>query len=384
MFLDDLSDYEQDYPWREDPTLSKDRLPDWIRYYPVKPTKFDYHYASGKFGKMIHAFSKCDVALVNSVGAIIAMKAKVPYFFYSLGNCLDMAMIGPRISKGLINLLYLQKPVGLFNTLTIGFLQRRAIRNANLIGIVMGYQVDTHAKYLGILDKIKLIRLPWDIKMYEYNFNKALQEKYDPFDLVYFMPTRHVWASLWKSDFCKGNDKFIKAFAKLLQEKKPNARLVCVDKGPDVSHSKALIDELGIGDYIEWIEEIDKGGIKMYNSLDNVVIVDQFGHDDWKQRWPHNDKFGIGFSAIGFEAMSAKNILISTFTDTQFYADQFPPMFEAFSIDDIYRQLIAITELTKEERENIGEQAYQFFYNHHNWDSATDVFIEVLMKINAQ
>ncbi|HIA12306.1 MAG TPA: glycosyltransferase family 1 protein [Flavobacteriales bacterium] len=225
------------------------------------------------------------------------------------------------------------------------------------------------------------MRLPWDIQKYEKNDDPELKKNYSEVDLVYFMPTRHVWQTLWEHDFCKGNDKFIRAFAKFVKDDKPNVKLICVKKGPDVSVSMKLISDLEIEEYVEWIDEMNKDGIRAYNSLDNIIIVDQFGHDDWKQRWPNNREFGIGFSAIGYEAMSARNVLISTFTDLQFYDNTAPPVFMAFSEDEIYVKLVETLKLSAEERKTVGEKGFEFFHKYHNWESTTDNFIRQLENI---
>ena len=83
----------------------------------------------------------------------------------------------------------------------------------------------------------------------------------DQHDFIVFSPTRHLWKTNAEPlpDFdryggAKRNDKLIRAFAKLVEEKlfsKP--LLLFCEFGADVGFSKLLIEELGIGKYTKWL-----------------------------------------------------------------------------------------------------------------------------------
>ncbi len=377
MFLDDSSPSPQDYPWWEDSLLSPESLPEWIHYYQINPS---FYFPNRAFKKMIEDFSDCDVALVCHWGPIIARRAGVPFFFYSYGTDLNIAMVGQNLKSAAHNLARFEKPVGLRWTSLMGVLQRRALRKADRIGVMMGYQVYNCVQKLGLLSKMVPVRLVWDIDKYQPQEDIELVEKYKKYEIVYFMVARHTWKSVWR-DF-KGNDKCIRAFARFVNEKKPNVRLVCIEKGADVGASKKLVTSLGIETYVEWVAEMNKDGIRAYNSLPNVVVLDQFWHDDWQRRWPEdkpNPAFGFGSASI--EALSACRPLITIFFDEKFYDGDRPPVLSAFKEDEIYERLVQTLEMGAEERRELGKRGREFVVKYHGWENTTDMYIDVLEGI---
>jgi glycosyltransferase involved in cell wall biosynthesis len=72
-------------------------------------------------------------------------------------------------------------------------------------------------------------------------------------ELVVFHHSRHVWQEGSSLDSRKGNDKLVRAFARLVKEQKVDAHLVTTEYGPDASASKALATELGIANHTTWL-----------------------------------------------------------------------------------------------------------------------------------
>ncbi len=379
MFLDNSSPHSQDYPWWEDTNLSKDTLPYWIHYYPIKP---NFIFPQEKFRQFIDHFSKCDVALVCGYGPIIAQKAKVPFFFYSYGADLNITAWGEYFISALRNILHFKKPTALRALLYASYLQKRAIKKADKIGIAMGYQVNPYVVPLGVIDKMVKIRLAWDIDKYNSSVDPSLIRKYEKYEVVYFMAARHSWKSVWND--MKGNDKFISAFGKFVNEHQPNVLLILVEKGNDLNESKKLINDLGISSNVEWVREMDKDGIRAYNSLPNVVLVDQFWHNQWYRRYPiDRQKPRIGFGSGSIEALSAGKPLITVFFDEDFYDGVHPPILSAFTEDEIYRRLVESVELGKEGREELGARGREFVIKYHGWQATIDMYISVLKEIHA-
>jgi len=377
MFLDNSSKYGQDYPWWEDTHLTPDTLPDWIHYYPFKP---NFLFPNKEFKKMIVEFSKCDVALVSGWGPIVASSAKVPFFFFSHGADIYVTFLIEKIKKAIRDVFHFQKPSGIKSALLLGGKQRKAIHNADRIGILMGHQINNYVKKMGLLNKMVLIRLAWDIEKYKPQNSPEMEEKYNKFELVYFMSTRHSWKSVW--DDLKGNDKFIRAFARFVKVKKPNVKLVCVRKGQDVSASIKLITSLEIENYVEWIDEINKDGIRAYNSLSNVIIVDQFWHDEWIKKFKEDIHYPrVGFGATGIEALCASKPLISLFFDEDFYDGNHPPMLSAFTEEEIYQRLVESLEMGEKGRNELGKRGYEFVKKYHGWENTVNLYIETLKEI---
>ncbi|MBL7874125.1 MAG: glycosyltransferase [Cyclobacteriaceae bacterium] len=377
MFLDDSSSLQQDFPWWEDPNLSADHLPSWIHYYRVKPNLL---FPQADLKRLIADFSKCDVALVCGWGPIIARKAKVPYLFHSFGSDLNITCFTDGILEAIMNILFFQKPKGIRTHLLLSHLQKFAIKSADKIGIYMGYQINPYVKPLGVLNKTRKLRLAWDIDKYNVPENHQLKEKYKDYEVVYFMIARHTWKSVWFD--LKGNDKFIRAFARFVKERNLNVKLVSIEKGYDLEESKKLISSLGIESKVEWVKEMNKDGVRAFNSMSNVVVVDQFWHDQWYKRYPSDKaKPKIGFGSGSIEALSAGRPLITVFFDEDFYDGNHPPILSAFTEDEIYQRLNESIEMGAEGRKKLGAKGYEFVKKYHGWENAVELHINLLGEI---
>ncbi len=377
MFLDDSSSLQQDYPWWEDSNLSIDNLPKWIHYYKVKP---NFVFPQPELSRLIEKFSGCDVALVCGWGPIIAHKAGVPYLFHSYGSDLNITAFKEGLAEAIRNLTRFKKPRGLKSLILYSSLQRVAIKNADRIGIYMGYQVNPYVKPLGVLSKMIKLRLAWDINKYNTLENEELKERYQNYEIVYFMIARHTWKSVW-SDL-KGNDKFIRAYARFIKTKNPNTHLVMIEKGYDLTESKKMVSNLGLNEKIEWVAEMNKDGIRAYNSLRNVVVIDQFWHNEWYRKYPSDRaKPRIGFGSGSIEAMSAERPLITAFFDQDFYDNHNPPILSAFTEEEIYNRLVESIEMGVEGRKQLGVQGHEFVKKYHGWENAIELHINSLREI---
>ncbi|MEY4572918.1 MAG: hypothetical protein RLZ10_2179, partial [Bacteroidota bacterium] len=164
------------------------------------------------------------------------------------------------------------------------------------------------------------------------------------------------------------------------------------------------ISELGINEYVDWVKEMNKDGIKSYLSLENLIVVDQFLHDSWYKLYPEDLKFSIvkkyiasgkkkllnsiqgeqlsiiTFGSGSTEAMVAKRPLITTFTDFNFYENERPPHFNAFTEEEIYDTLYKIHHMSDEELGIIGQNQYDFIYKFHHYEVAAKMYIDMLTK----
>ncbi len=378
-FLDDHSSASQDYPWWEDKDLSPTNLPAWIHYYPTKPF---FLFPSKNTKKMIKDFGKCDVALVSCFGPIVAMKANVPFVFYTVGgdlNCID-------VKEELISVFRTQsslkaKFLRLVKILTYTPLQKKAIINyADKIMVLMGYQINPYIKKFNLESKTIKARLAWDINKYSIEPDTILYEKYKTFDIVFFMIARHAFSSIWLD--VKGNDKFLRAFASFVTNGNKNVKLILVNKGVDVHLSKKIISDFGIDKYVEWVEQMDKDGVRAYESMPNCVVVDQFWHDDLAIRYPldkGNLKMGFGSGAI--EALAASKPLITAFTEKAFYEENMPPILYAFTEKEIEGRLHEVYNMTNEEKEAMGKKGFEFIYKWHDYTNVLNLYINALKDV---
>ena len=397
LFLDDSSSNQQDYPWWEDTNLSSQNLPNWIKYYKFKP---NFLFPGKREKIMIKDFADGDVALVCGWGPIIAKRANIPFVFFSYGEDLNIADTFKGLKKAFISIKKGSMPRGIIKHLTIGLMQRKALKKSVCIGICMGYQY-SYISALRLQNKMRKVRLLWDINKYTLKTDEALFERYKKYKRVFFMSARHTWSSVCKD--IKGNDKFLKAFARyVIETHQPNVKLILIEKGLDVNKSKKLIKELGIENYVEWVSEMNKDGIRSYNSLPNVIAIDQFWHDEWyklytadlknlklqhflkgDKKYPlkelKNEKLTIiSFGSASIEALSAARPLITTFVDKEFYNNEEPPIFNVFSEQEIFESLLRIQEMSDEKLQQMGQKGREFVVKYHHWENNIPLYISLI------
>ncbi len=378
MFLDNSSSSQQDFPWWDEPSLNKDNLPFWIHYYKTFPF---YLLPNRETRKMISDFSKCDIALVSCFGPILAMKAKVPFVFYSLGSDLNSISLKKDFLISLNNSSSLKDKLRkIVKIITFSPLQLLAIKKYSCaIIIYMGYQFNPFIKKFNLQGKTHKLCYPKDVINYRTDTDRALSEKYSKYKIVFFMLSRHSWASAWNE--YKGNDKFLKSFAKFIYDRNPNVLIISANKGTDVARSKKIIEDEKISNYVEWVDDMPKFILKKYQSLSNVVMVDNFWHDRWFIQFPEDKetpKVGFGFGSI--ESLAAKRPLITAFKDQDFYNNEQPPILDAFTEDEIYNRINQVYDMALEELEEIGKKGYEFALKWHEQTNVIQTHIDILTK----
>lgn len=382
MFLDRASDLEQDYPWWDDKTLSPHNLPEWVHYYPVFP---NFVFPTGKTKEMIDEFARCDVALVCCYGPILAMKAKVPFVFFSIGGDLNMIDFADDFKSLLFNtyppLMKFKKFIKIF---TFGRMQKRALKShASRIIVYMGYQYRKYIVGQNLQDKTVKLTWPKDIVNYGSAPDVELNKEFEKYDSVFFMASRQSWKSVWNDP--KGNDKFIRAFARYVKDKDPNVILLMAEKGNDLAATKSLVKESGLTGHVRWLKDMPRYLLKKYQAMPNVVMVDSFWHDRWFDRYYEDRqsvKAGFGLNAV--ETLSSKSLLITAFTDQEYYNGETPPVLIAFTEDEIYRRLVQVGEMSQAERDQMKQAGYDFIFKWNEQGHIINTHIAVLNEVYAE
>ena len=382
FFLDNTSGFQQDYPWWDDLAITENNLPSWVHYYKTFPF---FLFPDKETKRMIQDFSKCDIALVSCYGPILAMKAKVPFVFYSLGSDLNMIHYKKDFLSALLNSSSIKVKIRkLIKIVTYSPLQSRAIKKyATSIIIYMGYQYKPFIESFNLQHKTHKLCYPKDVINYGVAKDEALHEKYAGYKIVFFMLSRHSWASVWNE--YKGNDKFLKAYARFIKDRSPNTLLISSNKGIDIAKSKKIISEQNIENYVEWVDDMPKYQLKKYQSLPNVVMVDNFWHDRWYVQFPEDKaapKVGFGFGCI--ESLAAKRPLITAFKDQDFYNNEQPPILDAFSEEEIYARLNEVYDMTTDQLKMCGEEGYDFAVKWHEQTNTIGTHIKVLKEAYQQ
>jgi glycosyltransferase involved in cell wall biosynthesis len=175
-------------------------------------------------------------------------------------------------------------------------------------------------------------------------------------DVVLFSPASHNWD-------IKGNDIVLRAFAELIRSARPQPVLVLAEWGLELDRSRALIEELGIGERVVWVSPLPKLQlIDAYRGADIVL-----------------DQFLIGtFGGIAPEAMACGRAVIMAYDAkvNQWAFPTPPPIVSARTVDELSRQLARLVG-DAEERERIGREGREWVERHHGWRLVVDRQVKV-------
>lgn len=95
-------------------------------------------------------------------------------------------------------------------------------------------------------------------------------------DFIVFHPSRQHWEPEVRSpNWEKGNDIFIRGFARFVKDVNPRASAVMVDWGLSVPASRALLEELGVADRVRWIPPVPNALMCRYIAATDL-LADQF------------------------------------------------------------------------------------------------------------
>ena len=147
-------------------------------------------------------------------------------------------------------------------------------------------------------------------------------------ELLLFHPSNLDWAEADPPPRAstKGNDRFIRAFARFLREAPRETRLIMLHRGPDRDAAKRLVAELGIEPWVVWHESLERDDL--YAAIrESDVVVDQF------------DVGALGLTAL--EALQlGRPVLIYVEPNAQrLVFDEVSPVLMAHTEDEILARL---------------------------------------------
>ena len=176
--------------------------------------------------------------------------------------------------------------------------------------------------------------------------------------IIMFMPSR--------IDFnVKGNDKVLRAFAKLLNEK-DNVFLILFAWGADVQKAQELVSKLNIEENVYFHPNIMSKPrlIRFINACD--IILDQF--------------FLGGYGTTTLETMSCGKPLITyvNLGKLKKFHDKLPPIKNTFTELEIYQAMLFLCN--KEQREKLGKNARNWIIENHSFKSFSN-FSEIIKKV---
>jgi glycosyltransferase involved in cell wall biosynthesis len=179
---------------------------------------------------------------------------------------------------------------------------------------------------------------------------------------VVFQPSRQEWTCPERpGSNHKGNDRFIRAFARLIKERGHNVWLLAVSKGRDVGMSQRLAAQLGIDDRIRWIPQQNKAGLRECLGASDAVA----------------DQFTYGFYGIStLEAMAVGRPVLVYLEPKglEAFGVAPPPVVSARSEDEIYAALSRLAD-DPLNAETIGAAARDWMVQHHGWEPVVDRYL---------
>lgn len=242
-----------------------------------------------------------------------------------------------------------------FESTPTGRLLSLAYRRAKHV-IITNPDVIGSAKRLG-LERYSFVPHPLDETKYRPGSSPrldALRAEHDC-DLVLFAPSRHNWE-------IKGNDRILRAVARLVHGGRRQPLLILCDWGQQMDRSRRLVDELEIGRHVVWVPPLSKMKmIDFYNGSDVVL-----------------DQFVIGtFGTVTPEAMATATPVIIHF-DSEIHRwcyETMPPVVRARTTEEICERLVELYDPAR--RRTIGEAGRDWICEHHGRELVASRLVDI-------
>ncbi len=222
------------------------------------------------------------------------------------------------------------------------------------------------AREIGIPDG-RLIRLPHAIdsnRLLRFGTEHAhLRPQATP--ATFFSPSRQDWVDRDPS-WTKGNDVAIRALEIVVAEGR-ECRLLLGGWGRDIDASRALIDELGLDDFVTWMPPLQKR--KLWEGyIAHHAVVDQFGLP------------AIG--GVTFEALAIGSRVITSVDQTaarDFFGEP-PPLFAAATPETVAQAMRQIIDDPSDES-GIGHSAREWFARFHSSERILALGVDAYQKV---
>lgn len=304
---------------------------DWIKFFPVSYGFLDYIFPRNNIIKKTFREYDRVIACGQSIGLLSRAGIKVDLFIPYGADLFNFPIFQiEKVSRKITRFL-----PSLIMAILRSKYQKTGIKTANTTIINMNWTIAKEA-----VDKlnIKFVNLP-RLMIYENpNPTQLGVEVFDFMsnsDFVVYSPTRHLWKTNSDplKDFdayggVKRNDKLIRAFSQVIRNRLfKNPMLVLFEYGTDVNHSKSLILDLNINDFVIWLPEMPRK-LMLAGMLKADFIADQF-------------REGMSATSAGVtnEAISCGVPIIAN-TEGAIYDPNDPyygcPILQALTIDEIY------------------------------------------------
>lgn len=258
---------------------------------------------------------------------------------------------------------------------------QKAIKSAGVI-ICGNKELKEPIEKLGVLDKWVKLSAPivnnrvYNPETIEHYHNRShwlqsVQDFIKGSDFILFSHVRQYW-KVKNNDVVdyfsmKGNDKFIRALARLINENQDkHIKLVMLEYGPDVHHSKQLISDLNLSSHVLWLPKSSRKEIMVCMSMAHLVVGE------------------VNLSSLGSGVINESMVMekpIISYREDELYKDEFDtlyPLLNAHTEDDIFQQLVY--GLNNPDRlKEIGKESSQW-YQTHCVDKSLSLIVSLIEK----
>jgi len=186
-------------------------------------------------------------------------------------------------------------------------------------------------------------------------------------DFLVFHPARQHWDAQRHPSWEKGNDLFIRGFARFVKECRPAAGAVFVEWGRNVAESRQLLAELGVADRVAWVPLQANQRMQSYIQACDLLA----------------DQFYLGaFGGILPKALRLGRPAM-LYLDEQIHRwcfSEMPPILNVKTPDDVFRQL---SRLTTEPayRDALCTAGPRWYQAYHSNRVTTTAFVDALRDL---
>ena len=182
--------------------------------------------------------------------------------------------------------------------------------------------------------------------------------------LLYF-PTRHDWIA-GKGFNDKGNDVFLRAFARLVKEGR-KLKLVCTAWGNNVDDSKQLLRELGVDHAVTWSEPVGNYQFERLILASDMVV----------------DQFVLGaFGGVTYKSLAAGRPVVVYLDEaqmTKLYGEA-PPVTNCRTEDEVYAEVAELLD-DPQHREGIGRLARNWVRKFHSGQQTLRTQVDIYTRL---
>jgi glycosyltransferase involved in cell wall biosynthesis len=273
------------------------------------------------------AFQPFDVVVGYALGSHLPAALDLPRFVsLELGTLRGLPFEDSELGRLCAHVYRVSPEVFITNVDCLSSARRLGLAPERLTPIPHPFDLDAALNYRPSAPRLAASRLPY-----------------------FFAPARHHWKQ-GNASWLKGNDVLIRG-AGLVAKAGRRFRMIFVNWGEDIVISRALIDEVGLSECVEWINPAPRH--KLWPIIDgSVAVVDQFAAN--------------AFGGAALETMALGKPVISRLEDldpSPFFTTN-PPVLHAGTPEEVAKEMDAVLD-DPDDRRGIGQAGQAWMKQEH-------------------